>query len=74
MEITRKDLFLSDYDFAFEANWLVIAIKSPDGNIELITNQKENIDTKVDYYKLAYNDDLVLNSNLNIEIVNWMFA
>ena len=40
MEMTRKDLFLSDYDFAFEARWLVVAVKLPDGNIELITNQK----------------------------------
>ncbi len=74
MEMTRKDCFLHDYDNAFEANWLVIAVRLPDGNIELITNQKENIDTKVDYYKLAYNDDLVLNTNSNIKIINWMFA
>lgn len=38
---------------------------------ELIVNQKENFDKKLEYYKNAYNDDLVLKSFNGIKIIGF---
>jgi len=46
----------------------------PNEQLELITNQKENILEKIDYYMSNYDDDLFLYSNPRIKICNWMFA
>ena len=73
--MTRKQEFLLEYGLLSDnVEWLVVAVRLPDGKIELITNQYRNIAEKVQYYSLAYNDDLTLNTNPKIQIVNWMFA
>lgn len=73
--VTRKQEFLIEYQLLSDnVEWLVIAEKWPDGKVELITTQHRNITERIQYYSLIYNDDLVLNTNPNIRIVNWMFA
>ena len=75
MALTRKQEFLVEYELLSDTiEWLIVAVRLPDGKVELITNQYRNIAEKVQYYSMAYNDDLVLNTNINIRIVNWMFA
>lgn len=74
---SRKERFIEEYILS-EAQGatyskLVIAIRLPTGATELIVNT-DQIDTKVDYYKNAYNDNLQLNANNSIFIVGWLFA
>ena len=51
---------------------MVVAVKLPTG-IEIIVNS-DNLNGKVEYYKNAYNDDMKLKNNTEIEIVNYMFV
>jgi len=64
----------TDLDGENIAQWLVVVIQMPNEQLELITNQKENILEKIDYYMSNYDDDLFLYSNPRIKICNWMFA
>lgn len=41
---------------------------------ELIVNKRENFDKKLEYYKNAYNDDLVLKTFDGIKIVAFIHA
>ena len=41
---------------------------------EIIINQVENFDTKLEYYKKAYNDDLTLKTFNGIKIVGFTYA
>lgn len=41
---------------------------------ELIINQKENFDTKLAYYKKAYNEDLTLKTFNGIKIIGYAFG
>lgn len=50
---------------------IVFAIKLPTGAVELIINT-ENIREKLEYYLKAYDDDLKLVSNRQVEIVGYM--
>jgi hypothetical protein len=69
-----KAQFLNDWH-ANEgtATKLVVAVKLPTGATELIINT-ESIKSKVDYYSNAYNDELKLKNNNDIQIVGWLFA
>ena len=72
--MSRKDKLYAD--FVEPANgpiveYLVIAVRLPNGAIELITNTY-NLTEKLDYYMNAYDDDLFLKANPEIRIVNWM--
>lgn len=49
---------------------IALAIKMPDGNIELIINN--NIAEKLKYIDKAYDDDLRLKTCPDIQIVNFM--
>jgi len=64
----------TDLDGDNLAQWLVIAIKMPNEELELIINKKENILNKMDYYMSNYDDDLFLYSNPKIQIYAWMFV
>ena len=41
---------------------------------EIIINQVENFDTKLEYYKKAYNDDLTLKTFNGIKIIGFTYA
>lgn len=41
---------------------------------EVIINKRENFDTKLEYYKKAYNEDLTLKTFNGIKIVGFTFA
>lgn len=41
---------------------------------EVIINPKENFRTKLDYYKKAYNNDLVLKTFNGIRIIDYCYA
>lgn len=75
--VTKKEKFFSDYAMAQAEHGfiskMVIALKLPTGATELIVNS-EKIDSKIEYYNLAYTDKLELASNNDIKIVGWLFA
>lgn len=52
---------------------MAIAVKLPSGATELIVNS-EKIDSKIEYYNLAYTEKLELASNNDIKIIDWLFA
>ena len=58
-----------------DATWIAVAIKT-NGNesSELILNPNVNFDSKLEYYKKAYTDDLVLKSFDGIKIVGFTYA
>ena len=41
---------------------------------EIIINQVENFDTKLEYYKKAYNNDLTLKTFNGIKIIGFTYA
>jgi hypothetical protein len=53
--------------------YLVVAVKLPTGAIELITNT-DQLQTKVDYYRNAYDDNFCLKTNPVIQIVGFMLV
>lgn len=60
---------------AVNATWVAVAVKSKDcESSELIINTNVNFDTKLEYYKKAYTDDLVLKSYDGIKIVGFTYA
>lgn len=68
---TRKECLLWSAEGLLECTKIVLAIKMPDGNVELIVNT--NAIEKIKYIENAYDDDLHLKSNTDIKIVNYMF-
>lgn len=58
-----------------EAQWIGVCIKT-EGHPEeeIIINPKENFDVKLEYYKKAYTDDLVLKTYDGIKIVGFTYA
>ena len=68
---TAKEGLLLCYDDLLETAKICLAIKMPDGSTELIINQ--NAKTKIDYIRNAYDEDLKLKNNGEIQIVNYMF-
>lgn len=50
-----------------------ISTRGNDGN-EIIINPSENFDKKLEYYKSAYNDELVLKSYEGIKIVGFTYG
>lgn len=43
-------------------------------NCEIIINPRSNFDSKLEYYKKAYNDDLTLKSFNQIKITNFFYS
>jgi hypothetical protein len=56
-----------------KAKYLIVAVKLPTGAIELITNT-DQIESKVEYYKNAYDDNFCLKTNPAIQIVGYMLV
>jgi hypothetical protein len=59
--------------FMRKPSYLVVAVKLPTGAIELITNT-DQLQTKVDYYRNAYDDNFCLITNPVIQIVGFMLV
>lgn len=57
--------------YNYKINYVAILVKLPDGSNEVIINKRENALEKLNYYKNAYDEDLKLNSNKEIEIVDF---
>ena len=73
---TLKDLENS-FNSAKEGNFKYIGVLiSMQGfeKSELIINRKENFDTKLAYYKNAYNNDLTLKTFNGIKIVDFAYG
>lgn len=56
-----------------EITKMVVAIKLPTGAVELIINT-DNIESKYGYYLDAYDDDMKLKNNSEVEIVGVLFV
>ncbi len=73
--MTLKERFLEETDGlslkAMTTTHLIVAVKLPTGAIEIIMNTDE-IQSKADYYKNAYDDGFHLKNNPSIQIVNFM--
>jgi len=73
---TKED-FVRSYESSLEyfesVTKMVIAVRLPTRATELIINS-ELIDSKVEYYKNAYDDQMKLKNNPQVQIVGWMFA
>jgi hypothetical protein len=76
-EITLKDQFLDQFRHSKsmfgEVKKMVVAVRLPTGATELIINT-DQIESKVEYYKNAYDDDMKLKNNPAIEIVGCLFV
>ena len=68
---SAKDCLMSVYEELLDTAKVCLAIKMPDGNTELIINQ--NAKAKIDYIRNAYDEDLKLKNNSDIQIVSYMF-
>lgn len=73
--------FLNDLENSFnlakEGNFKYIGVLiSMEGfeKPELIINRKENFDTKLAYYKKAYNNDLTLKTFSGIKIIDFAYG
>lgn len=77
----KEKLTLNDledcFKFAKELNEKFVGIKIQMQGFEkpeLIINQKENFDTKLEYYKKAYNEDLTLKAFNGIKIIGFTYG
>jgi hypothetical protein len=70
-----RERFLNDIKhfeaFQIKPKYLVVAVELPTGATEVITNAEE-LASKVEYYKNAYDDDFKLKTNSNVRIVGYM--
>lgn len=76
MELTISHL-INCFNGAKENNAKYVAVKIEMQGFEkpeIIINKKENFDTKLEYYKKAYNDDLTLKTFNGIKIIGFTFA
>lgn len=55
----------------FKPTYIVTAVKLPTGAIELAVNNT-NIEQKIDYILGAYDDDMKLKTNSEIQMINLM--
>ena len=58
---------------ARKITYLIVAVKLPTGAIEIITNT-EQIQSKIEYYRNAYDDNFCLKTNTAIKIVGYMLV
>lgn len=57
-----------------DAKFMLIVVKAEGSSPEIIINPKENFESKLAYYEKAYNDDLTLKNNPNIQIIDYDFV
>ena len=63
-----RDQYAKSLESFGEIKKMVVAVKLPTGATELIINT-ENIETKFEYYMMAYDMEMKLNTNPEIQIV-----
>ncbi|MGL5690295.1 MAG: hypothetical protein ACRDD8_05670 [Bacteroidales bacterium] len=71
-KLTNKDRLIRLFEDAYddEANYIIIRIGTKgQEELETIIIHKDNFETKLEYYKKAYDENLVLNSYDGIRIV-----
>ena len=77
MEDTSKNVFKFEYENSLnlfgEIKKMVVAVKLPTGATEIIINT-ENIQSKYEYYLSAYDEEMKLKTNSDIQIVGCMFV
>lgn len=56
-----------------DPKYLIVAVLLPTGAVEIITNT-EQIGSKAEYYKNAYDNDFCLKANSLIKIINYMLV
>lgn len=69
--MTLKEQFLHEVKRIGTPEIITVAVKLPNGAIEVITNTKETV-SKALYYETAYDDDFKLKNNKEIQIVGAM--
>lgn len=75
-----NDMTLNGLRNAFSSEWrhdsrfFGVLVKLGEGHYEVIINSYLKFDEKLEYYIKAYNDDLTLKANTNIQIINYTFA
>ena len=57
----------------FEPQYLVVAVRLPNKSVEIITNT-QNIPSKMEYYRNAYDDNFKLKTCPDIQIINYMLV
>ena len=67
----NKEILIKTLNKAIEDKNYIYVIVSIFGNEEMIINKPENVKSKLEYYKNAYNEDLILKTNKNIEITGF---
>jgi len=75
-KVTMKDLE-DCFESAVDEDCDYVAVKIQMQGFEkpeIIINQRENFQTKLAYYKKAYNDDLALKTFSGIKIVGFTFG
>lgn len=70
--MTKKEQLIAEFDcaMAMKCEFIAVAIKT-EGNddVEIIVNPRCNFENKLEYYKKAYDDNLVLKTFNGIKIV-----
>ena len=72
------ELDMKIFEESFESEWakescFLGILVDINGVKEAIINSKENYETKLDYYKKAYNADLTHKHDSKVKIVDWTF-
>jgi hypothetical protein len=80
-ELTTNELNIKNLENCFneaikqDYDYVAIKVKMLDmPKDEIIINPRENFEIKLNYYKHAYNDDLTLRHNANVQIVGFTYG
>ena len=69
-----KQKFISECENRVgDPKYLIVAVSLPTGAVEIITNT-EQIGSKTEYYKNAYDENFCLKTNPAIKIVSYMLV
>ncbi|HDR7969494.1 TPA: hypothetical protein QCY14_004886 [Bacillus pacificus] len=68
-----KDRFIEEVKAIGTPQIISVAVKLPNGAIEVITNTQETV-SKTDYYINTYDNDFKLKHNSQVQIVGYMIV
>ncbi|BAR85732.1 MULTISPECIES: hypothetical protein [Bacillus] len=68
-----KERFIEEVKAVGTPQIISVAVKLPNGAVEVITNTQETV-SKVDYYINTYDDEFRLKHNNAIQIVGYMIV
>lgn len=77
MGVTMKDALVSCFNAAKANNsqFIAVVVRTKDyPEDEVIINRIENVDAKLEYYIMAYDDDMRLRYNKDIRIIGFTHA